>query len=202
MKKTVLLILSVIILCTACAAQAAEGELPVFTSIRDALDSTEGYAEIREHEDYIVLILEMDDRYIRMVVLPDDHAKELYRAVDAEHSSAAMEAFDEYAWTLPLSYTEELPEKPMSQAELDGLKGKTFQELMDGGFGREMILPESEVEAPAAICLEYGFYRYEFEVDHADSGDPRIMTIRSGKFDGLSRSAFDPDGQEILSGLQ
>lgn len=202
MKKTVLLILAVIILCTVCAAQAAGKELPAFTSIRNALDSTEGYAEIREREDYIVLILEMDGRYIRIAVMLDDHAKDLCRAGEAEnYSTAAMEAFDEYAWNLPLSYTGEL-DRPLSQAELDRLKGKTLQELMDDGFGREMIVSESELEAPTAIDLEYGFYRYEFVVDQAASGDPRIMTIRSGKLNGLSRSAFDMDEQGILSGLQ
>ena len=203
MKRIVLLLLSGIILCIASVAHTAEKELPVFTSIRDALDSTEGYAEIRERNNYIVLILDMDDRYIRMVVLLDDRAKDLYRAAEAEEfSTSAMEAFNEYAWTLPLSYTGELTETPKNQAELDTLKGKTVQELMDEGFGKEMILSESELEAPVAVNLEYGLYKYEFEVTDAASGDPCIMTIKCGKYNGFSRAAFDIDSRENLSDPQ
>ena len=197
MKKTASVILSVIILWAACVAQAEEKGLPLFASIRDALDSTEGYAGIVEHEDYIVLILETEDKTIRMAVLLDDHAKELYKIAEAtDYSISAREALNEYAWSLPPDYTEELTEAPKSQAELDGLKGKTVQELMDEGFGKEIIVSESELAAPSAIQLECGFYRYAFEVTDAASGDPQLMTVRSGKPDGYSRAAFVLDMYE------
>ena len=193
MKKITLLVLSVIILCTVRIARAAEKERPVFTSARDVFDSTEGDAANRACEDYIVLILETDNRHIRMVTLLDDHAKELYKAIEADdYSISAMEAFNEYALALPLSYAEELPEAPKSRAELDELKGKTVQELQDEGFG-EMILSGNISEAPAAIDLEYGFYKYEFEVTNGASGYPQSMTVKSGKFNGYSRAAFDID---------
>ena len=192
MRKTALLILSIFILCTACAAQASEKDLPVFTSVRDAVDSTEGYAVIRDCSDYIVLILEMDGRYIRMVTLLDDPAKDLFRTMESEDfSTAAVKSFEDYAWALPLSCSEELPEAPKSQAELDALKGKTVQELMDEGFGEEMILTESELENPVTIHLENGFYSYQFEVANGASGDSRLMTIISGKFCEFSRASFD-----------
>ena len=191
MKKSALVILSVIILCAACTAQAAGKELPVFTSVRDVIDSTEGFLIIQDCSEYIVLILEMDDGYIRMVTLLDNHAKDLYRTIDTEEDRfAAIKAFEEYAWSLPLSCTEELTEAPKSQAELDGLKGKTVRELMDEGFGEEMLLSGSSLEVPVAIDLEYGFYKYEFEVNNAASGYPRLMTVKSGKYNGFSRSAF------------
>ena len=111
MKKIILLIISLAILCPACAAQATGKEPPAFTSVRDVLDYAEGNAEIVAHEDYIVLILEMDGRRIRMVTLPDDHAKDLYKTATGEtYSVSAMEAFNDYAYTLPFSYTEELTE--------------------------------------------------------------------------------------------
>ena len=136
MKKIIWMILSVIILCLACAAQASGKEPPAFTSIRDVLDHTEGNVAIVGHEDYTVLILEADGRYIRMAALSDGHAKDLYKAAAGEiFSVSAMEAFSDYAYTLPFSYTEELDEKPKSQTELDDLKGKTVRELMDEGFG-------------------------------------------------------------------
>ena len=94
MKKTALLILSLIVLFTACAAQAAENGLPAYASIRDALDSTNCYAEIRDNDDYVVLILDLEDRYIRVFTLLDDYAKALYRAAEAkDFSRPAMEAF-------------------------------------------------------------------------------------------------------------
>ena len=198
MKKISLLVLSVILLCAACLARAAEEELPVFTSARDVFDSTEGDVANRACEDYLVLILETDHRYIRMVTMLDDHAKDLYKVVEADFSSSAVQAFNEYALALPFSYTEELPEPPLSQAELDELKGRTVQELQDEGFG-EMILSGDISEVPAAIDLEYGFYKYEFEVTNGASGFPQFMTIKSGKFKGFSDAAFvidDPEKDE------
>ena len=179
MKKITLLVLSVLLLCTICIAQAAEKERPVFTSARDIFDSMEGDIANRACEDYIVLILEMDNRYIRMVTLLDDHAKDLYKAIEADdYSISAMEAFNEYALRLPLSYAEEIPEAPKSQAELDELMGRTVQELQDEGFG-EMILSGNISEVPVAIDLEYGFYKYEFEVTNGASGYPQFMSIKS-----------------------
>ena len=198
MKKIALLVLSVIILCTISIA-AAEEEQPVFASVQDVFDSTESDVANRICEDYVVLILEMDHRYIRMVTLLDDHAKDLYQAIEADgHSISAMEAFNEYALALPLSYTEELPEAPKSQAELDELKGRTVQELQDEGFG-EIILSGNISEALDAIDLEYGFYKYEFEVTNGASGYPQFMIIESGKFNGFSRYAFDIENQKKLS---
>ena len=195
MKKTALLILSFIILCTACAAQAAGEWLPVFASIREAIDSTDGCAVIRDTDDYSLLLLELEGRYFRIVTLLDDHAKDLHKAAEAEPEGSrtpALEVFDEYAWALPVSYTEELPDKPKSQADLDALKGKTVQELQDNGFGI-MILTGDISEIPDVIALDCGFYRYAFEVTNGESGYPQYMTIKSGKFDGFSYDALDID---------
>ena len=135
MKKTVSLVLSVIILCAICVSQAEGKELPAFASIQEVIDSADNHIEIRDHSNAVVLILEKDGRYFRMVTLLDDHAKELYQFVEAEnHSITDIRTFEKYARALPLSYTEELPDVPKSQAELDELNGKTIQELMDEGF--------------------------------------------------------------------
>ena len=203
MKKTALLVLSAIILCAVCVSQAEGKELPVFASIQEVIDSTDCHLEIHDHSDHIVLILEKDGRYIRMVTLLDDQAKDLYKNIEAEdHSITAIKAFEKYAWALPLSYTEDLPDVPKRQTELDELKGKTIRELMDEGFGKEIIINKDEIAFPVHIYLEYGSYKYEFEVTDAASGDPQIMTVKSGKFDGLSRTAFDSDNQEDYGNLQ
>ena len=200
MKRKAMVILCVICLCAACTAQAAGSGLPAFTSVRDALDSTEGYAVIRDNEEYIVLILEADGRYFRVVTFLDSRAKELYRAAMADYSTAAMEAFDEYAWSLPAGSVRELPEAPLGQAELDGFIGKKLRELMDMGFGRELILSGDPSEPPAAVSLEYGLYRYEFEVTEGASGDPELMAVLGAKFDGVSSAAFEIAGPEEYSG--
>ena len=203
MKKILSLIFSVIILCAACAAQATGEEPPAFTCVRDVLDHAGDNAVVEGHEDDTVLILETSGRYFRMVALADDHAKELYQAATGEdYSLSAMEAFNDYTWTLPFSYTEELAETPKSQAELDALKGKTIQDLMDEGFGKEMIIDHDEIMNPVHIYLEYGFFRYVFEVNNAASGDPHIMTIKTGKLCGFSRAAFDIDNPEKPSDPQ
>lgn len=199
MKRIALLALSLIILCTACAVHASEEDIPMFTSILDALDSTEGYAEVRNYGEDAVLIAETNGRYFRIFTLLDDHAKELYKAAAAEDCKISLwEPFNEYAWSLPLSYMEELPD-PLSRAELDCLKGKTVQQLMDEGFGKEILVSPSELASPAAIDLEYGFYKYQFEVTEASSGYRDMMRIMSGKFDGLSRDAFVIDIPEYIS---
>ena len=199
MKKKLLLILSVTILFLACAAQAEEEELPTFTSIQDALLNADGNVFIVGNEEYIVLILDMHGRYIRMAVLLDDYAKEIYKASTEEDSNVFnVEAFNDYAYTLPISMTEEITETPMDQDELDGLIGKTIQDLMDDGFSDEMMIDKEELEFPVHIYLDNGFYWYVFEVDDASSGYPSLMTVKSGEFIGLSRAAFEMDMQEQL----
>ena len=195
LKIALLLILTAAILCLACVAQAEEKELPAFTSIQDVLDHGEGNVFIVGHADTIVLILDMDGRYFRMAALLDDHAKELYRASTGED-------FNDYAYTLPFSMTEEITETPMDQAELDGLIGKTIQELMDAGFSKEMIIDKEELESPVHICLDKGFFQYVFEVEDASSGYPYLMTVTSGKLNGFSRAAFEIDTQEKPADLQ
>ena len=197
LKIALLLILTAAILCLACVAQAEEKELPAFTSIRDVLDHGEGNVFIVGHADTIVLILDMDGRYFRMAALLDDRAKELYRASTGEDFNVSdMEAFNDYAYTLPFSMTEEITETPMDQAELDGLIGKTIQELMDAGFSKEMIIDKEELESPVHIYLDNGIYQYAFEVEDASSGYPYLMTVTSGKLNGFSRAAFEIDTQE------
>ena len=63
-----------------------------------------------------------------------------------------------------------------------------------------MIIDKEELEAPVHVCLESGLFRYAFEVDHADSGYPSIMTVKNGKFSGFSRAAFDLAIQEKPAG--
>ena len=202
MKKIISLILSAVILCTAAAAQAGEAP-PVFGTIREALDSAEGYAVVRDCEDCIILLLETENGYYRIITLLDDHAKELYRkTIEEDYSASAREALENYAWALPPDVAEKLPEAPKDRTELDSLTGKTVRELMNEGFGEEMIVYQNELEAPVHINLEYGFYTYEFEVNDAATGDPDIMTVRSGKFIDFSRAAFEIDVQELLSGPQ
>ena len=67
-----------------------------------------------------------------VAVLLDGRAKDLYRTAQAEdYSTSAMEAFNAYAWSLPLSYTEELTEKPfigISSNQVEGAKYATSKD--------------------------------------------------------------------------
>lgn len=189
MKKLISVIM-MIMLCFACCAPASGEKLPEFATIMEALDSTDGYAEIREDDGYLVLCLELDGRYIRLVTLTDDRAKELYAAAEsAEYRTDAMETFDAYAWTLPVSHIEEISGLPKEQAELDSLRGKTVQELTENGFNREIILSEGEWVLPTAIMLESGFYRYRFDVE-TTSGEPCDMIVKDAQFAGFAKAAF------------
>ena len=64
------------------------------------------------------------------------------------------------------------------------------------------MIDQDEIAFPVHICLEYGSYQYAFEVTDAASGYPYLMTIKSGKFNGLSRTAFNPDIPEENADLQ
>ena len=111
MKKLAAVILAILMLCPVCSVMASEA--PLFHTIKEALGASEGYASINETDHYVILILERDGKYIRVVTMMDDPAKELYQAALTAEDSSAFELFDAYAWDLPVSYTEIITAMPL-----------------------------------------------------------------------------------------
>ena len=84
-------------------------------------------------------------------------------AMEEEDPDAAFEAFSEYAWSLPVCYTEKITMKPKEPAELEALAGKTVGELLNEGFSFYGIGGGENL--PTVVDLSFGVYIYEFEVD-------------------------------------
>ena len=89
MKKAVSVILVILMLGPAYGAMAS-GE-PLFHTIREALDTSEGLAQISETDDFVTLILEWNGKYYRAVTMMDATAKELYQAAMAAGITAASD---------------------------------------------------------------------------------------------------------------
>ena len=186
--------------CNVCGAPLRQENPSLSIRFSDAVEAAGEFVSVGGDIDYLAVVTEKDGKFIRMVTLTDDHAKELYMAVmGAEDSGEAYEAFQAYAWSLPVTYTEELTVKPKEQAELDTLAGKTVDELVKDGY----ILCGSGggVDLPTVVDLSYGLYNYEFEADASfeayqellDREDLESLRVKSGMLSGFSGFAANPD---------
>ena len=169
MRKIIAVLAAIILLFSTVAFAEDLSTLPdeerfAYTSFRDAVDDAGEYAVVNRDIDYLAVAAEKDGRYFRTVTILDDEAKKLYMAfMTAEDSGAALEAFDAYAWSLPVCYTEEITAKPKDQAELDAQTGKTVGELLEEGYSFYGIGGGENL--PTVVDLSSGLFIYEFEVD-------------------------------------
>ena len=187
MKKLAVLILAILMFCSAYGVMAS-GD-PYFHTIREALDTSEGYAAINETDDFVTLILEKDGKTLRVVTMMDEHAKDLYLTAMAEEDSSAFEVFDAYAWNLPVSYSEEITAAPLEQAELDALAGRTIRDIMQEWQCKGFVTSSSSGNDKTVISLDYGLYHYSFEVE--GQGNMELAKVITGEMTGFSRAAFD-----------
>ena len=139
MKKTIALMLALLMLCTASVALAEEdGKLePLFATVGDALAAAGENPIAGGEEDYYAVITEQDGKYYRSVAELDDKAKALEQAIleaDIDHMEEAFAARDEYLITLPIAYSEMFTVEPMTEAEMDDLVGQTIEELREAGY--------------------------------------------------------------------
>lgn len=187
MKKIAAIILAILMMSSVYGVMASEG--PLFHTIKEALDASEGYAAVNETDDYVTLILEKDGEYLRAVTMMDEAAKNLYLTAVAEEDSSAFEAFDAYAWNLPVSYIEEITALPLEQEELDALAGRTIRDIMQEWQCKGFVTSGSTTGAQTIISLDYGLYHYSFEVESRE--DKELSKVIKGEMSGFSRAAFD-----------
>ena len=194
MKKTLVILLAALVM----LASVSLAEEPL--TFWQAADAAGEFAAVAGDVDYLALATEQDGKYIRVVTLLDDHARQMYmNALNADDSGEAFEAFQNYAWSLPVSYTEEFTVMPKEQAELDALAGKTVGEIMEEGY--LYYGAGGGIGLPTFVDLSYGLYNYTFEVDanfaeyreHEERGDLESLKVIGGVFSGFSSSADDPD---------
>lgn len=172
MKKTIALMLALLMLCTASVALAEEdGKLePLFPTVGDALAAAGENPIAGSEEDYYAVITEQDGKYYRSVAELDDKAKALEQAIleaDIDHLEAAFAARDEYLKTLPIAYSEMFTVEPMTEAEMDDLVGQTIGELREAGYeDRESGTDGDEnEELVIAYVLRNGYFEYRCVVD-------------------------------------
>ena len=186
--------------CMICGAPLRREDPSLPASFRDAVEAAGEFFSIGGDIEYLAVLTEKDGKFIRLVTLLDDHAKELYMAaMAAEDSGETYEAFQAYAWSLPVTYTEELTVKPKEQAELDTLAGKTVGELLAEGYSFYGIGGGENL--PTTVDLSYGLFNYEFEVDASfekyreNEGWDGLedMKVKSGKLSGFSALATNLD---------
>ena len=174
--------------CEVCGAPFRREDEAGSMTFRDAADAAGESAAVGGDIDYLAVAAEKDGRYYRTVTLLDSRAKELYMATwEAEDPGAALEAFNAYAWSLPVCYTEEITAKPKDQAELDAQAGKTVGELLEEGYVSYGIGGGENL--PTVADLSSGLFIYEFEVDasfdyyreHEGWDGLEDMKVKSGK---------------------
>lgn len=184
--------------CAVCAAPPQPEKQEPEISFREAVEAAGEFVSTDGDMDYFAVAMEKDGKFIRMVTLTDEHAKELYTAaMEAEDSGEAYEAFQEYTWSLPVTYTEVFTEMPKEQAELDALYGKTVGELLEEGYSFYGISGGSY--EPTIVYLSYDPFVYEFETDapfeqYYDGEDwvgTDGITVKNGMFSGFSGLATD-----------
>ena len=172
----------------------------LYAEFREAVDAAGETASVGCDIDYLAVVMMKDGKYIRMITIPDDHAKELYMAaMTAEDSGDAFDAFETYAWSLPVSYSEEITENPKEQAELDAQAGKTVGELTEEGY--YLYGSGGGINLPTIVDLSYGLFNYEFEVDvsfeeyqeYRDRDDLGSLKVKGGKLSGFSSLATNLD---------
>ena len=160
---------------------------------RTAVNAAEDPVSIGGDIDYLSLVTFKAGKHVRMVALLDDRARELYMAAMAQDAAVGTyDVFTDYAWSLPVTYAEEITETPKSQAELDALTEKTVGDAVQEGF----IVSGSGggLYIPTTVDLSFGMFDYTFEaeatfeeyMEHNEKEDLGSLKLKSGKLSGYS----------------
>ena len=212
MKKILALVLAVMMLGTACCALADETQgKPLYETIGDAMDAARKTAGEDGNiiagsviGEYVAVITEENGKYFRHVADYDEKLAEMEAARDGldyeaedywEKWEKAFADIEAYTRTMPVAYSEEFTAEPIAQADLDALAGKTIAELAEAGFEAEM----SGTEGDIVYTMRHGIFSYKFTVDAdeeayfeaMDNGTDGNLTVKSGKFAGISGSAWE-----------
>ena len=213
MKKIMALILAAVMLCAAFGAAAEEGQMaPLYATVEEALKACDENRVIAggENGEYYAVVTQKDGKYYRSVANWDEKLTELNDALDSldyeaedfiEKHEAAMQAFDDYLKTLPIAYSEEFTAAPLSDVEMEKMKGKTLAQLEEEGYevGGSGTENDENGEMVIAFYLRCGvfdyrclvdadFDRYEEAQENNSYGD---LTVTGAELAGITEQGFD-----------
>ena len=203
MKKTLAILLSLMLACAALGA-AAEGAqapaaaepvpseapaetAPLFATVGEALEKGEATGSGTTFSDeQFVTVVRYNDRFIRVVASMDKETmaqlEALFASEDYENMAAKQDAL--FA-PRPVLYTEDLTDAALSQAELDALAGKSVAELTAQGFELTSTgTTEDETGAYVTCGMIYGLFEYAFVMN--ESAQAYDQLIDSGNYDPLT----------------
>ena len=212
MKKTLAILLSLMLACAAlgaaaegaqtpAAAEPAEAEAPavteapvqpaeaapLFATVGEALEKGEATGSGTTFNDgQFVTVVRYKDRFIRVVASMDKETmaqlEALFASEDYENMAAKQDAL--FA-PRPVLYTEDLTDAALSQAELDALAGKSVAELTAQGFELTSTgTTEDETGAYVTCGMIYGLFEYAFVMN--ESAQAYDQLIDSGNYDPLT----------------
>ena len=201
MKKILAALLALFVLCASAAwadrIEPEEPQPPLLGTFRETAWDLWSLCSDWNGEA-IVATVEQDGNYFRVVALYDDRAKELF---EASLSDGDAYEFGEYIRNLPVSYIERITAKPLEEAELNTLVGKTVGEA--AALGYTLCGSGGGEGSPVTVSLYKGFFDYEFDVDISfkdymdridrDNEDPLEDLVITGYnyCEGLSYLALD-----------
>ena len=213
MKKILALVLALVMLAAACCALAEEAQgTPMYATVGDAMDAARKAAGEDGNiiagsfgGEYAAVITEENGKYFRHVADYDEKLKELEAARDEldyeaddfwEKWEAANAEVDNYMRTLPITYSEEFTAKPIAQADLDALAGKTISELVEAGWE-----PDGSGGGDDGIIytMRSGVFEYDFMVDAnfdayekaLEDGSDGAFVVKSVKLVGITYAAYE-----------
>ena len=212
MKKTLAILLSLMLACAALGA-AAEGAqapaaaepvpteapaeteapaqpaetAPLFATVGEALEKGEATGSgTTFNDEQFVTVVRYNDRFIRVVASMDKETmaqlEALFASEDYENMAAKQDAL--FA-PRPVLYTEDLTDAALPQAELDALAGKSVAELTAQGFELTSTgTTEDETGAYVTCGMIYGLFEYAFVMN--ESAQAYDQLIDSGNYDPLT----------------
>lgn len=192
MKRTMAILLCLLLACLAYGAPAEEpekDEIP-FKTIGDAVTDQ---SFIYSSSVYYVVLVKKDGAWWRVDAQVDDRFAEMYDAVvRSADPGAAYEEMETYARLLPVASAEKLSEGPLSQEILNGYTGKMMKDLLADSFGFDWAQGFSSVESEgngSAIILRPAdaagtVYRIPFYLVYVEPGytDGLIFIMNKGLF--------------------
>lgn len=220
MRKTVGIILSLIVLMSVVCSNAEEAV--GFKTIGEAIEKAESLeAECVSNGKYGVVV-NMDGKHIRIFAEMDDVAKDKYEAtIDTNRLAdrpALSEEFKDYAKMLNIVKTEEITAQPIQQSVLDAYvsddngQAATINQLMLDGFDcihAEVTNDNEDDQANAVLLVDNGIFAYYVTIastaneyynkESVDStGDIRIIKISlAGLNSNAASTEYSANGEAI-----